>query len=286
VENVSGGTTNGRRTAGDPLRVAVLTSARAPGLERLLERSAGRGAPYRIVAVVASDPESSALPAAESAGVATEVRCPEAFCRRRGADVGDRGAREAFDRRLVDRLHASGAEAVLMCGYLWIATGELLAAFPDRVFNVHDADLTLRDGDGVPLYRGLRSTRDAVFAGEPETRSTVHLATERVDVGPPLLLSRSFPVHPMVTDAREWEAEDLLKAYAYAQREWMMRASWGALLDRTLELEAAGRIRVTGDGRAAVDGAPAPVELDERRAGARPAGSAAVLRAVVGGGRP
>lgn len=283
---MSVGTTNGRRTAEDPLRVAVLTSARAPGLERLLERSAGRAAPYRIVAVVASDPESSALPAAESAGVATEVRSPEAFCRRRGADVGDRGAREAFDRRLVDRLHASGAEAVLMCGYLWIATGELLAAFPERVFNIHDADLTLRDGNGVPLYRGLRSTRDAVFAGEPETRSTVHLATERVDVGPPLLLSRSFPVHPMVADAREWEAEDLLKAYAFAQREWMMKASWGALLDRTLELAAAGRIRVTADGRAAVDGAPAPVELDERRAGAPPAGSAAVLRAVVGGGRP
>ena len=281
---MSGGATNGRRTAGDPLPVAVLTSARAPGLERLLERSAGRGAPYRIVSVVASDPESSALPAAESAGVATEVRCPEAFCRRRGADVGDRVARRAFDRRLVDWLRASGAEAVLMCGYLWIATGELLAAFPDRVFNIHDADLTLRDGNGVPLYRGLRSTRDAVVAGEPETRSTVHLATERVDVGPPLLLSRPFPVHPMVEDARAWRDEDLLKAYAYAQREWMMKACWGALLDRALELEAAGRIGVLDDGRVTVDGEPAPAELNERRRGVGTAAPAAAFRAV--GGRP
>lgn len=273
----------GRRRGRDPLRVAVLTSTRAPGLERLLERSSDGGAPYRIVGLVASDPESAALPAAEAAGVPAAVREPEAFCRRRGADTGDPEARKAFDRRLAAHLQELGADAVVLCGYLWIVTDPLLSAFPDRVFNIHDADLTLRDGEGVPLYRGLRSTRDAVFAGEPETRSTVHLATERVDVGPPLLLSRPFPVHPMVEQAREWRAEDLLKAYAYAQREWMMRASWGALLDRALELEAAGRIRVSG-GRVAVDGAPAPAVVDER---ARPtaAPEPAALRAA-GGGRP
>lgn len=272
----------GTRSGRDPLRVAVLTSARAPGLGRLLERSAGNGAHYRIVGLVASEPESSALPMAESAGVPTGVQDPEAFCRSRGAEIGHRGAREAFDRQLSRRLRALGAEAVVMCGYLWIATDVLLEAFPDRVFNIHDADLTLRDRDGVPRYRGLRSTRDAVFAGEPETRSTVHLATERVDVGPPLLISGPFPVHPMVDEAREWRAEDLLKAYAYAQREWMMKASWGRLLDRTLELEARGRIRIGDHGRAAVDGEPAPLELDGRSAGA-PAGAAS-LRAV--GGRP
>lgn len=265
------------------MRVGVLTSARAPGLERLLERSTGSGSSYRIAGVVASDPKSSALPAAEAADVPTAVADPESFCRRRGAEIGDREARRAFDRQLALELRSFGAEAVVMCGYLWIATDVLLEAFPDRVFNIHDADLTLRSEEGVPLYRGLRSTRDAVFAGEPETRSTVHLATERVDVGPPLLLSRPFPVHPMVDDARQWGAEDLLEAYAYAQREWMMKACWGALLDRALELEGRGRIRVSDDGRITVCGEPAPAELDEPRPGAGPAGAAA-LRAV-GGGR-
>jgi len=251
------------------MRAAVLTSGRAPGLERLLERDAVGEGPYRIAGVVASDPESSALPAARAAGVPAAVRDPEAFCRKRGTSTADGEARRAFDRELARELRGMGAESVIMCGYLWIATDSLLDAFPDRVLNVHDADLTLRNGEGVPLYRGLRSTRDAVFAGEPETRSTVHLATERVDVGPPLILSRAFPVHPMVEEAREWGAEDLLKAYAYAQREWMMRASWGPLLDRALELLAEDRIRVPDAGRAAVDGEPAPIELDERRGRAR-----------------
>lgn len=265
--------TNGPRVVRDPLRVGILTSARAPGIERLLERSGGRGAPYRIVGVVASDPESTALPAARAAALPAAVHDPEAFCRERGTSTADGEARRAFDRGLARQLRSLGAEAVVMCGYLWIATRGLLDAFPDRVINIHDADLTIRNEEGVPLYRGLRSTRDAVLAGEPETRSTVHVATERVDVGPPLVVSRPFPVHRMVEQAREWRAEDLLEAYAYAQREWMMRASWGSLLDRALELMADGRIEVRSDGPARVDGAPAPLELDERAGSASSAGT-------------
>jgi folate-dependent phosphoribosylglycinamide formyltransferase PurN len=99
-----------------------------------------------------------------------------------------------------------------------------------------------------------------VFAGEPETRSTVHLVTPEVDVGPLLVRSWAFPTHPLVAAARAWGAADILKAYAYAQREWMMRAAWGRLLTRTLMLFAAGTVRVTG-GRATIAGAPGPVDL-------------------------
>lgn len=256
------------RGGGTALRAAVLTSTRAPGLERLLERSGTVTAPYRVVGVVASDPDSGALSAAEEAGLPTAVRDPRAFCDRRGVPVEDERARRAFDRDLASLLRELGAEAVVMCGYLWIATRALLDAFPRRVFNIHDADLRIRDEADVPVYRGLRSSLDAVRAGEEETRTTVHVATERVDVGPPLLVSRPFPVHPMVTQAREWGAEDLLEAYAYAQREWMMRACWGPLLDRTLELLAGGRLEIEG-GRVLVDGEPAPREYRDRREPAR-----------------
>lgn len=249
---------------GEPLRVGILTSARAPGLERLLARSRTSATPYRVVAVVGSDRDGTGLQAAREAGLPTAVRDPEAFCAGRGAPVGDPEARCEFDRRVVAHLRRHGAEAVAMCGYLWIATEALLAAFPDAVFNIHDADLTIRDAGGEPRYRGLRSTRDALAAGEPETRTTVHVATERVDVGPPVLLSRAFPVPAMVEDARRWGADDLLSACAYAQREWMMRSCWGPLLDRTLELLARGRLRVPDEGPVTVDGRAAPRTFDER----------------------
>jgi methionyl-tRNA formyltransferase len=79
-------------------------------------------------------------------------------------------------------------------------------------------------------YVGLRAVRDAIFAGETETRATAHLVTERLDEGPILCLSEPFPVSPLVRDALSWGAADILKAYAYAHQEWMIRSAWGPIL--------------------------------------------------------
>jgi hypothetical protein len=82
-----------------------------------------------------------------------------------------------------------------------------------------------------------------------------------VDGGPALFRSWPFPTHPLVTDARRWGAHDILKAYAYAQREWMMRAAWGPLLAHALERFATGQVGVDGLS-VFVDGAPGPRTLD------------------------
>ena len=161
------------------------------------------------------------------------------FCDGRGGRIGDLGLRREFDAATVHLLDPYRPDLVVLCGYLHVLTAPMLDRFPDRILNIHDADLRLMGADGLPRYRGLRSTRDAVMAGESETRSTVHLVTPNVDVGPVLLLSAPFPVHPMVADARRWGATDILKACAFAQREWMMRACWGPLLAEAIALMAA-----------------------------------------------
>lgn len=99
-----------------------------------------------------------------------------------------------------------------------------------------------------------------MFAGERWTRSTVHLVTEAVDGGPSLIKSWAFPTHTMINDARRWGATDILKAFAYAQREWMMRAAWGPLLARAIGAFAQGQVRATGD-QAFVEETPGPVML-------------------------
>lgn len=247
-----------RGSAARPLRVAVLCSKRAPGLERLLRGGPGRG--FRVVAGLTSESESDARAAFERAGLPFLAHDLRRFHAERGAALGDRETRRAYDRRTVELLAAHAPDAIALSSYLYVLTQPVLEAWPERVVNVHDADLTIRDPDGRPRYRGLRSTRDAVAAGETETRSTVHLVNEGVDTGPPLVRSWAFPVHPLTADARRWGAEDVLGAYAYAQREWMMRASWGPLLERALERIARGQVRLLG-GRAVVAGALGPEDL-------------------------
>lgn len=245
------------RISGRPLRVALLSSMRAPGVEHLLGRSAA-GAPYSFVAAVLTDGSNPAREPLEAAGVPTVVRDLRGWYDERGIPVGDLHARHEFDRETAAVLAPFRPELVVLCGYLWVVTDSLLGIYGGRAINVHDADLSVPGSDGAPRYRGLRSTLDAVAAGEPETRSTVHLVTDEVDDGPILVRSRPFPVSPMVADARRWGADDIVRACAWAQREWMMRSCWGPLLDEAIRLFADGRVRAL-DARAVGEAGGTPL---------------------------
>jgi len=243
------------------LRVAVLASHRAPGLGDLLAAAREPGSPFEVVVLVASHPDCRELEAAREAGVPVRVHDVSAFCAARGAAVADLAVRPEYDRAAAALLEPFRPDLLILCGYLLLATAPLLEAWPDRIVNVHDADLRLLDGDGAPRYPGLRATRAALAAGEPETRTTVHLATSELDAGPPILVSGAYPVDGMLRDPRVRSAPDVVSAYAYAQRGWMMETCWGPLLVRTAELFARGGVRVR-DGRVAVGGGLGPAVLE------------------------
>lgn len=251
-----------------PLRIAVLTSRRAPGLDYLLEHDEARGPLYRIVVGIASHPESDALPAWHRAGVPALCHDLGAFCAAWGGKRSDLAVRREYDAGTARRLGSYRPDLVVLCGYLHIVTEPLLAAFADRLINLHDADLTVLGRDGRPRFRGLHSTYDALAAGRAETRSTVHLVTAEVDQGPPLVRSWGFPSHPLVQDARRWGADRILKAYAYAQREWMMQAAWGPLLARAIRLFALDQVRVL-NGRVSIAGRWGPEQLEPASGPAR-----------------
>lgn len=235
------------------LRVAMLSTSRAPGLDYLLERDPNRGKRYDLVAFIATDAANRDLARAASVGIPAASCDIRRFYASVGARSGDLAIRQEFDRRTTALLRGVHADVVVTCGYLHILTAPALEAYPNRIINLHDSDL--------PAYPGLHAVRDAVFAGERSTRSIVHLVTADVDGGPALFRSWPFPTHPLVTDARRWGAHDILKAYAYAHREWMMRAAWGPLLAHALERFATGQVRVDGLS-VFVDGAPGPRTLD------------------------
>ena len=216
------------------LRVAVLCSHRAPGLSFLLTEDPNRGSLYDLVCCLSSEEESEARAEAESAGLPFLSHPIARFSQARGVRRADLAARVDYDRETLALLEPYRPDLLLLSSYLLIVTEPLLRAFPDRIVNVHHADLTKR-----PRYAGLRAVRDAIFAGEMETRATAHLVTERLDDGPILWLSGPFPVSPLVRDALSWGATDVLKAYTYAHQEWMIRSAWGPLLSEAIASVAA-----------------------------------------------
>jgi len=205
------------------IRVALLCAARAPGLDYLLEQHGEHGRSFELVVGVTSDPTSSAVGPMRRAGIPTLIHDIAAFYASRGARRTDLAVRRDYDTRTVELLRLFRPDVIVLSGYLHIVTAPLLSAYPGRVINVHDADLTILGPDGHPKYRGLHATRDAIRAGEPTTRCTLHLVTENVDGGPALLQSPEFPVRGR---------------HHYVQREWMMHTAWGPLIARAIELFA------------------------------------------------
>ncbi|OFW05190.1 MAG: hypothetical protein A3I61_10540 [Acidobacteria bacterium RIFCSPLOWO2_02_FULL_68_18] len=246
-----------------PLRVGVLCSRRAPGLTHLLDGDPHRGRLYEVVCCLTSEDSCAEAPAAADRGVPMLVHPIRAFCRARGVRLADPDARAAYDRETVARLTPYRVDLVVLASYLYVLSAPMLAAFRDRIINVHHGDLTLRHRDGTPRLPGLRAVGDALAAGADETRATVHLVTEKLDQGPPFLRSWPFPVSPLVADAVRDRAADVFKAYAWAHQEWMIRATWGPLLARAIELVADGRVALPALARTGDEDLQPPWDLDE-----------------------
>jgi folate-dependent phosphoribosylglycinamide formyltransferase PurN len=211
------------------LKVALLCSHRAPGLRFLLREDPERGSLYDLVCCLSSEEECAAREEAERHGVPFLPHSIARFTARRGTRRGDLAARADYDRETLALLAPFAPDLLVLSSYLLIVTEPLLSAYPARIVNVHHSDLTKADP-----YVGLHAVRDAILAGETETKATAHIVTARLDEGPILCLSDPFPVSPLARDALEWGAMDVLRAYAFAHQEWMLRSAWGPLLSEAI----------------------------------------------------
>ena len=186
------------------LKVAILCSHRAPGIRDLLNDPAC-GIDYQIRCVITNNRDLRERDLLVDAGIT---------CIARPQPPNDLREREQYDAETAGYLKAFDVDLVVLCCYLRILTAPMLAAFPGRIINLHDSDLAIRNARGTPRYVGLRSTRDAIVAGERETRATVHWVSEEVDAGPILLRSDPFVVS---TDSR-------------THRELVIARTWGPLM--------------------------------------------------------
>jgi phosphoribosylglycinamide formyltransferase 1 len=221
----------------DVTRVAVLCSGRAPGLSHLLTREQGRVTGWDIVCCVSSEEAFEGEDDVRAAGVAVVHHPVRRFYQtyaphKRQTDLA---VRTMYDSETVRLLEPFKPDVVLLAGYLLLLTAPMLTAFSGRIVNVHHSDLALRDARGSPRYPGLRAVRDAILAGEAETRSSAHLVTERLDDGPVLLRSAAYRVPDIARWALANGEHDVLRRVIWAHQEWMLRSAFGPLMEAAIE---------------------------------------------------
>ncbi|QNK00278.1 phosphoribosylglycinamide formyltransferase [Dyella telluris] len=153
------------------LRVAVLASGRGSNLQALIAARDAGGLPVDFVAVGSDKKDAGALQLAKDAGIPTFTLNPKDFATRRD-----------FDVELFRQLDATGAQMLVLAGFMRIIDGEALAPWVGRMINIHPSLL--------PKYRGLHTHRRALEAGDAEHGASVHYVTAELDGGPVIAQAR------------------------------------------------------------------------------------------------
>lgn len=158
------------------LAIAVLVSGSGSNLQAIIDRIDAGALPARISLVLSNKAEAYGLTRAREHGLPTLALPPAAF-----AD------REAYDTALLAAVRDSGAEAVVLAGFMRLLGPAFVAAYRGRILNIHPALL--------PSFPGLRGQADAAAYGVTLSGATVHFVDEKMDHGP-IVIQAAVPARP------------------------------------------------------------------------------------------
>lgn len=202
----------------EPLKIGVLISGSGTNLQALIDLIAAGKLNASIELVVSSRPSAKALQRAERAGIQTLTLSKDVYADPIAAD-------EIIAHELLER----GCEYVVMAGYMRMVHTPLLAAFPNRVVNLHPALL--------PSFTGAHAIDDAFARGVKVTGVTVHFANEIYDNGP-IIAQRALAVE------EGWDVDTL---------EEHIHAIEHVLYPEVVQMLADGRVHVLESGKVAID---------------------------------
>ena len=153
-------------------RLGILLSGRGSNflaIQRAIADGQLRG--VEIAVVLSNKADAPGLMAARELGLATGVVEAKKTAER--------------DEALIAALKEARVDLVCLAGYMRIISAAFVAAFPQRILNVHPSLL--------PAFPGLDAQGQALEAGVKVAGCTVHFVDEQVDHGC-IVLQRAVPV--------------------------------------------------------------------------------------------
>ena len=147
-----------------PLRLGILLSGRGSNFLAIAESiRAGRLKGVEIAIVVSNVAEAGGLQAAREKGL------PHAVLVSKGRK------RSEHDSDVIACLRAHQVDLVCLAGYMRLLSPEFVAAFPNRILNIHPSLL--------PAFPGLDAQTQAFDYGVKVAGCTVHFVDEHLDHG-------------------------------------------------------------------------------------------------------
>jgi len=145
-------------------RLAIFVSGSGTNMERIGQHFS-QHPEIQVALVVCSDPKAAALQRAEKLGIEAVV-----------IDKSD--LREGG--KLLNLLLEKQIDWLILAGFLWLIPTELVAAFPNRIVNIHPALLPAYGGKG--MY-GDRVHQSVIQNQEKRSGITIHYVNNNYDEG-------------------------------------------------------------------------------------------------------
>jgi len=147
------------------VKVAIFASGNGSNFESIAKSDELKKAGLEIELLVCDQPQAHVIKRAEKYHIPVFVN--------KLADYPNRGL---YEQAIIEKLRPLKIEYILLAGYMKVVTPVLLAAYANRIINIHPSLL--------PKYSGLEAIERAFASGDPETGVTIHYIDEGVDTGP------------------------------------------------------------------------------------------------------
>ena len=161
------------------MNLAILASGRGSNAAAILDAIANDCLDARPVALITNRDNVGALDVAKAHNVPAYAVPRQGF-----------PSRNAQQRRMLELLQSSGADVVALAGFDAILRPFVVAAYPNRILNIHPSLLPAFAGGMAP-----KPQTDALRAGVKIAGCTVHVVTDQLDAGP-IVAQAAVPVLP------------------------------------------------------------------------------------------
>ncbi|NNU34750.1 phosphoribosylglycinamide formyltransferase [Mucilaginibacter sp. S1162] len=157
-------------------RIAIFASGSGSNAQKIMEHFK-RSAEAEVVLILTNNPQAYVLQRADNFEIPSHV-----FTRNEFYNSDD----------VIRMLKTLQVDLIVLAGFLWLVPQSLLAAFPNKIINLHPALLPKYGGKG--MY-GDNVHKAILDAGEEESGITIHFVNEQFDEGE-IIHQSKFKIEP------------------------------------------------------------------------------------------
>lgn len=151
-------------------KIAIFISGSGTNMAALLYASLLDNAAYEVVLVASNKAGADGLAIASAESIPTFVHSHKGH------------SRETHDAAMEEALVGSGADYLVLAGYMRILSDDFVRRWEGRILNIHPSLL--------PKYKGLDTFARAIAAGDSHAGASVHVVTPELDAGEVLAQAR------------------------------------------------------------------------------------------------